>query len=56
MPPGLHSCGVGEMIRRVEASTPKLPSELYEKELHRLQVQLVEMTEWVKREGARLVG
>ena len=37
------------------AKTPKLPEELYEKELHRLQVQLVEMTGWVKREGARVV-
>ena len=37
------------------AATPKLPRKLYERELHRLQVQLVEMTEWVRREGARLV-
>lgn len=37
------------------AKTPKLPRKLYEKELHRLQVQLVQMAEWVKREGARIV-
>ena len=37
------------------ADTPKLPRKLYEKELERLQVKLVEMTEWVKREGARVV-
>jgi polyphosphate kinase 2 len=37
------------------ASTPKLPRKLYERELERLQVELVEMTEWVKREGARVV-
>ena len=36
-------------------TTPKLPEDLYEKELERLQVQLVEMTEWVRREGARVV-
>src|SRR5688500_17198361 len=38
-----------------EQATPKLPRKLYEKELHRLQIQLVEMTDWVKREGARVV-
>jgi polyphosphate kinase 2 len=36
-------------------NTPKLPIRLYEKELHKLQVQLVEMAGWVKREGARVV-
>ena len=35
--------------------TPKLPRKLYEKELRRLQIELVEMAEWVKREGQRLV-
>ena len=35
--------------------TPKLPRKLYEKELHRLQVELVDMAEWVKREGARVL-
>jgi len=37
------------------ADTPKLPRKLYEKELQRLQVELVEMAQWVKREGARVV-
>jgi len=36
-------------------STPKLPRKLYEKELLRLQIELVEMAAWVKREGARVV-
>jgi polyphosphate kinase len=36
-------------------ATPKLPRKLYEKELGRLQIELVEMAEWVKREGARIV-
>jgi polyphosphate kinase 2 len=36
-------------------ATPKLPRKLYEKELGRLQIELVEMGEWVKREGARIV-
>jgi polyphosphate kinase 2 len=35
--------------------TPKLPKEVYEKELHRLQVELVQMVDWVQREGARVV-
>jgi polyphosphate kinase len=46
------------MIRRMAATLPateKLPRKLYEKELHRLQVELVTMAEWVKREGARVV-
>ncbi len=38
-----------------EQATPKLPRKLYEKELHRLQIELVEMAAWVKREGARLI-
>jgi polyphosphate kinase 2 len=36
------------------AKTPKLPKKLYEKELHRLQVETVEMVDWVQREGARV--
>jgi polyphosphate kinase len=46
------------MITRMEATLPateKLPKKLYEKELHRLQVELVRMAEWVKREDARVV-
>lgn len=35
-------------------ATPKLPREVYEKELLRLQIQLVQMVEWVQREGARV--
>ena len=34
---------------------PKLDNELYESELNRLQSELVEMQEWVKASGARLV-
>jgi len=33
----------------------KLPRKLYEKELQRLQTELVVMTEWVRRKGARVV-
>ena len=36
------------------ATTEKLPRKLYEKELLRLQTELVAMTDWVKREGARV--
>jgi polyphosphate kinase 2 len=35
--------------------TPKLPRKIYEKELQRLQEELVIMTEWVRREGARVI-
>ncbi len=34
---------------------PKLDKDLYEAELHRLQSELVEMQEWIKQEGQRLV-
>ncbi len=34
--------------------TPKLPKKIYEKELHRLQVELVRMVDWAQREGARI--
>ncbi len=34
---------------------PRLPRELYEDELARLQVELVRAQDWVRREGARLV-
>jgi polyphosphate kinase 2 len=33
----------------------KYPKDLYEKELYRLQAELVKMQEWVRVEGARLV-
>jgi polyphosphate kinase 2 len=36
------------------ATAEKLPRELYEKELLRLQTELVRMSAWVKREGARV--
>ena len=35
--------------------TGKLPRETYEKELLRLQMELVKLQEWVRAEGARLV-
>jgi polyphosphate kinase len=38
----------------VTQTTAKLPSKVYEKELLRLQVELVGMTDWIKREGARV--
>jgi polyphosphate kinase len=42
------------MIPPVTQTTAKLPSKVYEKELLRLQVELVAMTDWIKREGARV--
>jgi polyphosphate kinase 2 len=36
------------------ATTRKLPRKLYEKELLRLQTELVVMSDWVKREGKRV--
>jgi polyphosphate kinase len=37
-----------------EGATDKLPRKLYERELRRLQTELVVMADWVKREGARI--
>ncbi len=37
------------------SKTPKMPRDLYEHELLRLQAELVEMQEWVRSEGQRLV-
>jgi polyphosphate kinase len=37
------------------AKPERLPRELYENELYRLQAELVKMQEWVRAEGARIV-
>src|SRR3954462_12027408 len=37
------------------AKPPRVPKSLYESELLRLQAELVDMQEWVKASGARLV-
>jgi polyphosphate kinase len=37
------------------AKTGRLPRDLYEHELYRLQAELVKMQEWVRAEGARIV-
>ncbi|HEY3407229.1 MAG TPA: polyphosphate kinase 2, partial [Propionicimonas sp.] len=34
---------------------PKLDNDLYEAELNRLQAELVEMQEWMRTSGSRLV-
>ena len=38
-----------------DAKPAKYPNKLYEKELYRLQVELVKLQEWVRAEGVRLV-
>ena len=38
-----------------QTTTEKLPRKAYEKELLRLQTELVKMADWVKREGRRVV-
>ncbi len=39
----------------LDGAAPKLPRQVYEKELLRLQRELVEMQEWVRASGTRLV-
>jgi polyphosphate kinase 2 len=46
-----QSKGVGE----VDGGPRKLPRQLYETELYRLQGELVKMQEWMRTEGARIV-
>jgi polyphosphate kinase 2 len=48
---GTRSCG---MISAVAEKPAKLPRQLYEKELLRLQTELVRMIDWIQREGARV--
>ena len=38
-----------------QAQAPRMPQKLYERELYRLQAELVTMQEWIKAEGKRLV-
>jgi len=45
---------MGETNGAKPPRTPKLPRKLYEAELLRLQTDLVRMTDWVKRDGARV--
>ena len=39
----------------VAAASGRLPKKLYERELFRLQAELVKVQEWVRAEGQRLV-
>jgi polyphosphate kinase 2 (PPK2 family) len=43
------------MTATTNATTEKLPKKIYEQEMLRLQRELVEMQEWVRSSGARLV-
>ncbi len=47
--------GHGKKAAQQPGGPPKLPRHLYETELFRLQGELVEMQEWVRAEGARIV-
>jgi polyphosphate kinase 2 len=38
-----------------EGKTPELPAKVYNRELYRLQSELVKLQEWVRRENARVV-
>ena len=40
---------------RPKKASPKLKREIYERELYRLQAELVVMQEWVRAEGARIL-
>jgi polyphosphate kinase len=56
--PVVAANGFGAMLDSALApdqDTPKLPKKLYEKELLRLQVELVKLAAWVKAKGLRMV-
>ncbi|WP_406404284.1 polyphosphate kinase 2 [Streptomyces sp. NBC_00879] len=42
-------------VKKGSKQPAKVPRELYERELYRLQTELVKLQEWVRAEGARLV-
>lgn len=43
-------------IKKPKKNKPyKIPNDLYEKELHKLQVELVKLQEWIKFKGLRVV-
>jgi polyphosphate kinase 2 len=44
-----------ETVGDIRARTRKINSSVYEKELARLQVELVKLQEWIKHEGLRVV-
>ena len=41
--------------RRKDESGERMNRKLYEKELHKLQVQLCDLQEWVKSTGAKII-
>jgi len=43
------------IVGDIKAETKKIKNEVYEKELARLQIELVKLQEWVKHEGLRIV-
>ncbi|MBP8919888.1 MAG: polyphosphate kinase 2, partial [Micropruina sp.] len=46
---------MGSKKNKKSKKSKKLDKELYEAELLRLQAELVEMQEWIRQEGQRLV-
>src|SRR2546430_839759 len=55
---GHEAKGAGKAARKDRGAEPgsdRLPGKVYQRELFRLQAQLVTMQEWVRAEGARLV-
>ena len=42
-------------MAKKDAPVPRMPKALYEKELYRLQAELVQLQEWVRATGARVV-
>jgi polyphosphate kinase 2 (PPK2 family) len=53
-----HALTLSALARRArggdDGHMEKLPRKVYEEELLRLQTDLVAMTDWIKREGARV--
>jgi len=47
--------GVGQVGADIRVERRKIPNKIYEKELVRLQVELVKLQEWVKAKGLKVV-
>ncbi len=50
-----HGAADGRASGQAAAKTKRMPKELYESELFRLQAELVKLQEWVRSERARIV-
>ena len=49
------SSTLDEVLAKADHPNGKMKRKVYEKELHKLQVELCRLQEWVKETGARII-